>query len=74
MDFFVWRAVKQKMYEQPVNNIETLKLRVMQACNKIISVQCQSATSSVIDRCNACLRTDGNHFEQHIHYNNYNYF
>ncbi|KOX77623.1 hypothetical protein WN51_09288 [Melipona quadrifasciata] len=49
--------LKQKVYEQPVNNIETLKLRIMQACNEIIDVQCQS-TTSVIDRCNAYLQAD----------------
>ena len=44
----------------------------MQACNEIIDVQCQSATSPVIDRCNACFQADGNHFKQHINnYNNY---
>ena len=43
----------------------------MQACNEIIGVQCQSVTSSVIDRCVACLQTDGNHFAQYINYNNY---
>ena len=62
------------MYEQSVNNIETLKLRIMQACNEIIGVQCQLATFSVIDRCNACLQADGIHFEQYINCNNYKHY
>ena len=58
--------MRQKVYEQSVTNIETLKLRIMQACNQIMGVQCQSATSSVIGTCNACVEADGNHFEQHM--------
>lgn len=35
----------------------------MQACEEITDAQCQSATCFLIDKCNACLRAGGHHFE-----------
>lgn len=66
LDFFVWGTLKQKVYEVPINDLQSLQRRIVQACEEITDVQCQSSTRSVIDRCNACLRAGGYHFEQNI--------
>ncbi|EFN86249.1 hypothetical protein EAI_07387, partial [Harpegnathos saltator] len=56
-------ALKQKVYEVLVNDLQLLQQRIIHACNEISVAQCQSATRSVIDRCNVCLRAGGQHFE-----------
>jgi len=52
LDFFVWSVLKQKVYRVSVNDLQSLKRRIVQACEEITDVQCQSATRSLIDRCN----------------------
>lgn len=66
MDYFVWGAVKQKVYEVPVDTLEDLRQRIVQACRELTPIQCRSATTSIIRRCRACLQSGGAHFEQNI--------
>ena len=66
LNFFVWDILKQKVYAVPVNDLQSLKQRIVQACEEITGAQCQSATRSLIDRCNACFRARDYHFEQNI--------
>lgn len=64
MDYFVWGSIKTKVYEVPVQTLQELRERIIQACQELTPAQCRSATSSITRRCHACLRAGGNHFEQ----------
>lgn len=63
LHFFIWGALKKKVYEVPVDDLYSLKQRIVQACQEITDTQCQSVTDTFIDRCNACLQAGGNYLE-----------
>ncbi|EZA56036.1 hypothetical protein X777_04039, partial [Ooceraea biroi] len=66
LDFFAWGAIKQNVYERPVNDMNCLQKRIIQACETITAIQCRSATAAIKDRCQACLNSQGHHFEQNL--------
>lgn len=66
MDYFIWGAIKQKVYEVPVDTLESLRERITQACRELTPLQCRSSTNCIIRRCRACLQAAGSHFEQNI--------
>lgn len=39
----------------PTNDLQSLKRKIVQACEEIQDAQCRSTIHSLIDKCNACL-------------------
>jgi len=71
LDFYFWGFLKGEVYKEESNNINDLKNRIVDICNKIpssSSVLKKATTSEVTKRLSFCLDMDGNHFEHLLKY------
>jgi len=64
MNFFVWEALKQKVYSLPVK--KTIE-RPNCDCSAQISYQYLAAIQTVHTKCNVCIVARDQHFEQYLH-------
>ena len=66
MDFYLWGAVKQKVYATPVDNQIELWNRIVQAFNEIRQTPnvFQRVRTALLRRARSCVRCNGGHFEQ----------
>ncbi|XP_070528721.1 uncharacterized protein [Cardiocondyla obscurior] len=63
LDFFAWGFLKNKIYENNPENIEDLKTKIRNACNKISSRMLRRVRENFIRRVALCLEENSGHFE-----------
>jgi hypothetical protein len=68
MDYYVWGALKQKVYIRPVLTRDNLLERIITSCEELRQNphQISNAVQSLIRRCEKCIEAGGLHFEQLI--------
>lgn len=64
MDFFVWGYLKDELYKARYNTVADMTTRVRQILYGIHHNILNKAVNDVFRRSNACIYTDGGHFEQ----------
>lgn len=66
LDFFFWGHCKSLVYSQPINNVEVLRQRIVDAFNTIRNMEYvfSRVNRSIYRRLEACITTNGDHFEQ----------
>lgn len=64
-DYFLWRALKSKVYASPVNRVEELRERILNAANFFRNnpETMQNVQFNFLRRINLCLQENGSHFE-----------
>lgn len=67
LDYFLWGAVKEEVYQTPIENLDQLEQRIRAACNRISPEILRRVKRSFMNRINACERSGGAHFEQFLH-------
>ena len=63
LDFFFWGAIKNKVYKQPINVIEELRVRCINAFVSIRRRSVHRATQKVRVKIEKCINQNGNLFE-----------
>ena len=63
-DFFLWGFLKNKVYGQKHDSIESLKRSITAACNEIDTSMLQRTVESCITRFQLCSAENGQHIEQ----------
>lgn len=64
LDFFIWGALKNKIYEQPLTTKEDCIRRVQEAFSSLTRASINAAThKQLIIRCVKCLEVAGRNFE-----------
>lgn len=67
LDFFLWGYLKTVVFETQPLNLEDLQNKIVQACNNITpEMITASCTRELIRRFEACLASNGGHFEQFL--------
>lgn len=68
LDFFLWGHMKQLVYAEPIDTLEQLTERIINAALRIQNEQAfENVQHSLIRRCQACIQANGGHFEQTLH-------
>ncbi len=65
-DFFLCRYVKDKIFHNPPNTMDEVKLRIMEPINVIKLQTLRKDFRNMQKRVSACLREQGGHFEHMI--------
>lgn len=63
LDFFIWGYLKDQIYRNPINNLEELRQRTINAFNNISPVRIGNAIRGVRKRCELCIQANGAQFE-----------
>ena len=65
MDFYVWGHLKTLVYSTPVNDVESLRQRIVNGCETIQNTPgiFQRVRQSMLRRAEACVESHGGHFE-----------
>lgn len=65
IDFYVWGHLKSMVYSMPINDVETLRLRILQSCNTIRNNPgiFERVRQSMMRRVRSCIASNGGHFE-----------
>lgn len=64
LDFFYWGALKEKVYNKPINSLQVLRHRVQNAAREITARRhARLLRRAFIRRCRACIRVGGRQFE-----------
>jgi hypothetical protein len=68
LDFYVWGHVKSVMYSTAVNDVQTLRARIMAACHTVRTAPgiFDRVRRSMRRRAEACIQAGGGHFERFI--------
>ena len=66
-DFFLWGAVKDKVYANPIQDLEMLKDRITEEIQAIPEEQIHAAIENFYTRIQHLVAIDGRHFENLIH-------
>lgn len=66
LDFFFWGYCKTLVYSQPINSVEVLRQRIIDAFEAIRNMEYifLRVNRSMYRRVEACIMTNGGHFEQ----------
>ena len=69
LDFFLWGHLKNKVYKQEHNDVESLRNQIIIKCNEIkTNNACLiNIRRSLISRVQKCIEVNGSHFEQLLH-------
>ncbi|EFN69976.1 hypothetical protein EAG_14319, partial [Camponotus floridanus] len=59
LDFFLWAAIKEYVYSEPVNNIQELNDRITEAVATITPEMIQRSRQSLIQRAQLCIEVGG---------------
>ncbi len=62
-DFYLWGYVKDRVFQDPPNSMENLKLAITQAIADIQPQTLRKVFTNMEKRVRACLREEGGHFE-----------
>lgn len=63
LDFFLWGALKNKIYKHEVNTLEELRARIIDGFRSIRRRSVQRSTEKVRNKIDRCIRANGNLFE-----------
>lgn len=63
LDFFLWGAVKDRVYQEPPTTVEDMQHRITAACAAISVETLQSVQHSLVKRLQTCIDANGRHFE-----------
>jgi hypothetical protein len=63
LDFYLWGAIKDKVYKETYASIDELRVAVIEAFNNVDGRSLRKATNSVLKRCNICFNNNGGIFE-----------
>ncbi|XP_011698897.1 PREDICTED: putative nuclease HARBI1 [Wasmannia auropunctata] len=66
MDFFLWGHLKQYVYQEPIDDLEELEDKIIEAIATITPNMIISATTNLLRRAQLCIECDGGHFEQFL--------
>lgn len=68
LDFFVWGFCKSLVYSAPIDNVEILRQRIVDAFETIRNMEgiFERVNSSIYRRMEACVMANGGHFEQFL--------
>jgi len=64
MDYEVWGVMQQRLYECRMNSVHELKQRLIELWNSLQQNVIDAAINEWRKRLRACVRADGQHFEQ----------
>lgn len=64
LDYFLWGAIKDKVYYTPVADIEELRQRVITSIRSLSPESIRAAVNEMEWRMEACIQNGGAHFEQ----------
>lgn len=69
LDYFLWGAMKQKVYATPVNTEAELQARILSCAQQIKEdpEMIRRATQQILVRATMCLQQRGGHFEHLMH-------
>ena len=62
-DFFVWGALRDKVYRHAPRTVEQLKRRIEEELDTFPATMFQSSYESFVERCNECIELGGGQFE-----------
>jgi hypothetical protein len=63
LDFFLWGTIKEYVYRVPINTVEELNNRIIEAFAIITPEMVDRSRHSFIRRAQLCIEMDGGHFE-----------
>ncbi|KZC08948.1 hypothetical protein WN55_11411 [Dufourea novaeangliae] len=63
LDFFLWAALKNAVYQEVPSTPENMKQRIIAACAIISSEKIRRVRDAAIRRLQLCIDTNGHHFE-----------
>ncbi|XP_039310588.1 uncharacterized protein LOC120358899 [Solenopsis invicta] len=63
LDFFLWGTIKEYVYRVPINTVEELNYRIIEAFANITPEMLERLKQSFIRRAELCIEMDGGHFE-----------
>lgn len=66
MDFFLWGAVKDAVYQHAPTTPEDMKQRIIAACTAIKEETVARSRASFIRRVTLCMQANGHHFEHEM--------
>lgn len=67
LDFYYWGCIKEKVYANPINDVEELRHRIYEAAQQInVARSARLIKRAFIKRCKACIRLGGRQFEHVI--------
>jgi len=66
LDFFLWGYVKDKVYQEPPQNLDDLRKKISAIVKKIPVEMCKKTIDSFQERIKGCITTKGRHFENII--------
>ena len=65
LDFYLWGHLKALVYRTPIQDVQSLRARIMAGCETIRNTPgiFQRIRDSIRRRVDACINADGGHFE-----------
>ncbi|KZC08925.1 hypothetical protein WN55_00316, partial [Dufourea novaeangliae] len=63
LDFFLWGALKNSVYQEVPATPENMKQQIIAACARISSETIRHARDAAIRRLQLCIDANGHHFE-----------
>ena len=65
LDFYLWENLKALVYRTPIQDVQSLRARIMTGCETICNTPgiFQRMRDSIRGRVDACINADGGHFE-----------
>ena len=63
LEFYLWRKLKQEVYNEIPTTHEDMQDRITRACSAISADEIQCAVLSTSNRFTACMAANGDHFE-----------
>jgi len=66
LDFYLWGRMKEIVYSEPIDTVQDLEVRILDAAASIRNDhdQLQRVSDSFLRRARACINANGGHFEQ----------
>jgi hypothetical protein len=65
-DFYLWGNLKGKVYRNTPRTAEALQNEIRNVVASISADELQRISQGFLQRCEACLRATGNHFEHFL--------
>jgi hypothetical protein len=65
-DFYLWGNLKGKVYRTSPCTAEALQNEIRNVVTSILAHELQRVLQGFLQRCKACLRVTGNHFEHFL--------
>lgn len=66
LDYFLWGYIKNDVYQKTSANMEELRMRIVEAFQKVTPVMLRNATQGLRRRLDSCIAQNGGLFEAHL--------